>query len=92
MQINGISHIHAAQAINQPHRAGAAQNAGAPASSRGVDQLDLSPAASFISQVREVPDIRQDRVDSIRAAIANGDYETDDKIDMALENLLAEIG
>jgi len=92
MQINGIAHVHGAQNINQPHRAGAQGPSNPSAASREVDQLDISPTASFVSQVRDVPDIRQDRVDAIRAAIADGDYETDDKLDAALENLLAEIG
>ena len=33
----------------------------------------------------------QDRVDQIRAEIANGTYETDDKIDIAVSQLLDEI-
>jgi len=43
-------------------------------------------------QTHEIPDIRQDRVDSIRAQIAKGTYETDAKLDVAIERLLDEIG
>ena len=38
-----------------------------------------------------MPDIRQDRVAAIRAAIADGTYETADKMDEALSALLDEI-
>jgi anti-sigma28 factor (negative regulator of flagellin synthesis) len=40
----------------------------------------------------EIPAIRQDRVDAIRTAIAQGTYETDAMLNVALDRLLDEIG
>lgn len=37
-------------------------------------------------------DIRLDRVNAIRAAIADGSYETGDKLDAALDRLLDRLG
>jgi len=37
-------------------------------------------------------DIRFDRVNAIRAAIADGSYDTDDKLDIALDRLLDRLG
>lgn len=37
-------------------------------------------------------DIRFDRVNAIRAAIADGSYETPDKLDAALDRLLERLG
>ena len=37
-------------------------------------------------------DIRFDRVNAIRAAIADGSYETADKLDAALDRLLERLG
>jgi len=37
-------------------------------------------------------DIRMDRVQAIRAAIADGSYETAEKLDIALDRLLESIG
>jgi negative regulator of flagellin synthesis FlgM len=62
----------------------------APAS-YGVDQLDISPEADFVSQVRDLPDIRADKVAAIKAQIQAGTYETDEKLDIALSRLLDEI-
>ena len=45
----------------------------------------------MLDAIRELPDIRQDRVQQLRAAIADGSYETADKLDGALERLLDEI-
>jgi anti-sigma28 factor (negative regulator of flagellin synthesis) len=41
---------------------------------------------------KQAPDIRQDRVNSIRAQIASGTYETAGKLDTAVSRLLDEIG
>jgi negative regulator of flagellin synthesis FlgM len=91
MYINGTSHVHAAQPLNSPHRM---TPAAAPFSPRGagtIDQLDISPEADFVAQARELPEIREDRVASIRAQIAAGTYETPEKLDAALSRLIDEI-
>ena len=43
-------------------------------------------------QARALPEVRQARVDRIRAEIAAGTYETDEKLEIALGRLLDEIG
>jgi anti-sigma28 factor (negative regulator of flagellin synthesis) len=94
MQINGPAHLHGAQAINPPHhntRASRASEVQARSLAQ-VDQLDISRDADLLSRVREMPAIRQDRVAEIRAQIASSLYETDDKLNGALERLLDEIG
>jgi len=91
MQIYGPAYLHGPQAINAPHINRAAQTSG-PATAQPTDELQLSDAAQFASQLADIPDIRADKVASVRAAIANGTYETADKLDAALSNLLDEIG
>lgn len=92
MQIYGPTHVHGTQAVNAPHRTQATQQTTANQGLFGADQLDISHEANLVSQVRDLPDIRQDRVSEIRAAIESGVYETDEKLDIALDRLLAEIG
>lgn len=90
MQVYGSSYVHGPQSINAPHRAQSPQPAGGAESATGADQLDISSEANFVSQVRDLPDIRADRVAQIRQAIADGSYDTDDKLDVALGRLLDE--
>jgi negative regulator of flagellin synthesis FlgM len=45
----------------------------------------------MVSRVRDLPDIRAERVAEIRAAIEAGVYETDEKLDIAVGRLLDEI-
>jgi len=56
------------------------------------DEVNISDAARLIDQVKQAPDVRQDRVQAIRAQIASGTYETTGKLDVAVSRLLDEIG
>ena len=91
MQIHGPYQVHGPQPLSAPHRIKSPQASPTPAESRGVDQLDISPEADLVSRVRELPDIRADRVAQIREQIQAGIYETPEKLDIALERLLDEI-
>lgn len=93
MQIYGPSYIHAPHSVNGPHTSRSSQNVGASNTPGAItDQLDISAAGQLADQLSEIPDIRQDRVSALRAAIADGTYETDDKLNVALDRLLDEIG
>ena len=92
MVIQSTAHVHAPQALSAPHRMSPAQAPSSTPSSYGVDQLDISQEADLVAQVHNLPDIREDRVAQIKAQIAAGTYETEAKLDMALSNLLDEIG
>lgn len=76
-----------------------ADQAGPKSSAGPIDQLDLSSAArgSEITSTNRLSEstaiagggeIRIDRVAELRRQIANGSYETPEKLDMALERLL----
>jgi negative regulator of flagellin synthesis FlgM len=60
-------------------------------SAQPQDEVQISSAADFVAQAQQLPDVRADRVASIRAAIADGSYETADKLDAALSAMLDEI-
>jgi negative regulator of flagellin synthesis FlgM len=93
MQIQGPSYIHAPHSVNSPHAARGNQNVGAANTPASVtDQLDISSAGQLADRLSEIPDIRQDKVNALRTAIASGIYETDDKLSVALDRLLDEIG
>lgn len=59
--------------------------------SRGKDHVELSDKAQLLSKIADLPDIRHDLVDRIKASIADGSYETEDKTDAAIESLLEDI-
>jgi negative regulator of flagellin synthesis FlgM len=92
MHIYGPSQLHGAQSINAPHGPRAAQPTTRPQSAQIADEVNISDAARMAEQVQQLPDIREDRVEAVRQQIAAGTYETSDKLNIAVERLLDEIG
>ena len=96
MHIYGPTHVHGPQNIGAPHTNRTSKPEAANSAAPISDELQISPAAQeaahLVEQVNQIPDIRQDRVDEIRAQINAGTYETDEKIQTAVERLLDEIG
>ena len=54
----------------------------------GQDTVQISDFARYLGEIKNLPDIRQGKVDSVRAQIASGNYETPDKIDAVVNSLL----
>ncbi len=92
MHIYGPAHLHGPQAVGAPHSTRSARPTSQVGSSPIKDEVNISDAARLIEQVKQAPDIRQDRVQAIRAQIASGTYETSDKLSKAVSGLLDEIG
>lgn len=57
---------------------------------RSGDQVELSDRAVLLSRLRELPDVRQGLIDQVRTAIERGEYDTPEKVDAAIEKMLAE--
>jgi negative regulator of flagellin synthesis FlgM len=92
MHIHGPSSIHGPHGINAPHTTHRATSTQAKTSSGPVDRVDISPAAEAASRAVESGKIRHDLVNLIRSQIAGGTYDTPEKMDIAIERLLDEIG
>ncbi len=95
MHIYGPAHVHGPQSVNPSHGPQSSKPADQVPSADSApirDEVDISDAARLIEQTQAMPEIRQDRVDAIRAQIAEGTYETQEKLDIAVERLLDEIG
>lgn len=92
MQIHGPAHLHGPQPISSPHHNRASESLNSTQGPREADQLDISPEADLVSRIHDLPEIRADRVAEIRAQIESGAYETEAKLDVALDRLLDEIG
>ena len=97
MRIQGPTNVHGAQPINGPHQIESAKSAEETTATSQADQLDISQEAELASkvaelsgQVQDIPDVRADRIASIREAIEQGTYETEDKLDIALDRFIDE--
>jgi anti-sigma28 factor (negative regulator of flagellin synthesis) len=56
-----------------------------------TDEVSISPAARMLEQLVNDPEIRAEKISQIRTAIDAGEYETPEKLRIALDRLLASI-
>jgi negative regulator of flagellin synthesis FlgM len=96
MEINNQFPIQAAHGLQGPHRSRAAAGAesalpAAGPSLQAVDELDLSPAA-LASVDSGSSDIRTDRVAQLRHEIAQGNYDSPERLSAALDRFLDQLG
>ncbi len=93
MNIFGVFSTHGATAANAVKGVEASQGSQAAAAQRGVGEVHDAVTLSIdaVRAADATSDIRFDRVNAIRAAIADGTYETPDKLDAALDRLLDSI-
>jgi negative regulator of flagellin synthesis FlgM len=92
MHIHGPSQIHGPHAINAPHFANRAQGSQPPAANPAVDRVEISPAAEAAVKASEAGGVRHELVNVIRSQIAAGTYDTPEKMDIAMERLLDQMG
>lgn len=57
-----------------------------------TDRVEISDLATFLSRLSELPEDRARKIVDIRTAIAEGTYETPEKLDAALNRLLEQLG
>jgi anti-sigma28 factor (negative regulator of flagellin synthesis) len=60
-------------------------------SSRSSDRVELSDHARMLSRLNEPPASQRGRVEQIRESIADGTYETDEKLGLAIERMIEEL-
>jgi negative regulator of flagellin synthesis FlgM len=92
MQVYGPAHLHGPQSIGAPHTMRNTRPTAPPASASPTDSVEISEAARQASEMQSADGVRWDRVESIRRQIAEGTYETEQKLGIALDRLLDQIG
>lgn len=55
---------------------------------RSQDRAEISPIAHLLSKLRALPEVRQDLIDRVRAEIAAGTADTDEKLRASLDELI----
>ena len=91
MQVHGPSQVHGPHGLQGPHYNRTPGTQQAKPTSGPAAQLDISAAAEAAIQAAESGDIRADLVAQVRQQIAQGTYETPEKLDAALNRLLDDI-
>lgn len=91
MNIWGVFSTQGSQGVGAVKGLEAAQSA---VKQQGVGEVHdaVTLSVDAVRSADATADIRFDRVNAIRAAIADGSYDTDDKLDIALDRLLDRLG
>ncbi len=99
MQIYGPFRIQPNQPDRGVSRAISKPEASPARTTSPIDELDISPEAQAASRLGNVEstapangEIRAEKVAAIRRAIADGTYDTPEKMDIALGRLLDSLG
>ena len=87
MQIRPTSNVQNTQAVNLQPKAASTSSVN-NATALPVDQLDISPQAQMMGTAATGGEVRTDRVAELRAQIANGNYDTAEKLDSAVGRML----
>ncbi len=92
MQIQGTNRIHSPQGINAPHFSTKTSGTPSTGAAGKADRVEISPAANAAIEATEGSRVRTDLVNLIRGQIAAGTYDTPEKMDIAMERLLDQMG
>ena len=94
MNIFSVFSTQGSQGLGAVKGVEAAQSAKAAARQEGVGEVHdaVTLSVDAVKAADSTADIRFDRVNANKAAIADGSYETADKLDIALDRLLDRVG
>ena len=91
MEINGLSNVSGSLPIRGIHKVDGPAASQSTQALHGADQVEISAEADMISRAHEAGDIRAERVESIRQQIAAGNYETEEKLEVAIGRLFDQL-
>ncbi|MBC8310386.1 MAG: flagellar biosynthesis anti-sigma factor FlgM [Planctomycetes bacterium] len=56
------------------------------------DRVEFSQEAQMLEKIQELPAVRQDRIDALKDAIAANTYLTEEKLNLAIDRMIDEVG
>ncbi|QDT48462.1 flagellar biosynthesis anti-sigma factor FlgM [Symmachiella dynata] len=91
MDVTGPSTVNGAVPINRPAVMKPVTPAAQTAPISPQDEVEISAAGRALGDLGKSPELRQERIAQIKAAIDDGTYETHEKFDIAMSRLLDRI-
>lgn len=93
MNVNGIGSVNRTSSIPQVQPAvRSTSTTPSNAISSPTDEVEISSAGKMLENMNRTSSIREERIAQIKAAIANGTYETPEKLEAALEKMFSAHG
>ncbi len=58
---------------------------------KSADRVEISEHAKLLEQLSQIPSIRTEKIDELRKLIESGQYETPERIEVAIRKLMEEL-
>ncbi|MHC4294533.1 MAG: flagellar biosynthesis anti-sigma factor FlgM [Planctomycetota bacterium] len=55
------------------------------------DTIEISNVAKLTARIQEIPEVRTELIEQVRAEIATGTYETPERLEIAVERLIVDL-
>ena len=88
--IHGIGQSRIINPVQSPKQATRMESTSST-STRRTDQVELSNVNALLTKLKS-NDVRTDLVSHVRAQIESGKYETEEKLDSAVDKLMDDLG
>ncbi len=92
MDVNGISSVGKANALGAARPAPPVETPPATDALAPQDEVQISSSARMMDELSRTSGVRQERIEQIRQEIADGSYDTPEKLDAALDKFLDKYG
>ncbi len=88
--IYGINGTGGAQPLRPQTTANSGPSQPKPMPSEKTDQVEISDVARLMHKIAQLPEIRTEKVLPVKQALAQGTYESEEKLSIALDEFLNE--
>ncbi len=92
MDVNGISSVGRTSALGAARPAPSVEASPAADALAPQDEVQISSSARMMDELSRTSGVRQERIEQIRQEIADGSYDTPEKLDAALDKFLDKYG
>lgn len=92
MEIHGAGNVSGPDPIQPANRLRSTYPSTPTGPAATGDSVEISELARLKARLEQVPDIRMDRVESLRKQIEAGTYETEEKFSEVVDRLLEDLG
>ena len=90
MQIQGPGPLSGPERISGPRSGGSRAPRPEPVRA-GEDRVELSDAARYLEKLKKLPAIRTDKVDRLREAVESGEYDSEEKLRIAIDRMIQDV-
>jgi negative regulator of flagellin synthesis FlgM len=92
MEVRGLGSIGASAPIGRTAPSSASEKPAAATPAAPRDEVEISSLGRMLDDASRTPGVREQRLAQIKAAIEAGTYETPEKLQLALDRMLDQIG